>query len=133
ESPSDIYALGCVLFETLTGHVPYDRPTEVAKIFAHMNDPIPSAREEVKGVPEQLDAIIAEAMAKDPQNRFRSAGKLTAALGEALQELETAERVAATPQPRPEVAKVRSLPESGASGAIAAETGQSAAVTEPSE
>jgi serine/threonine protein kinase len=125
EAPSDIYALGCMLFETLTGHVPFDRPTEVAKIFAHINDPIPSAREEVKGVPKQLDAIIAMAMAKDPQDRFRSAGELTAALGEALQELETAERVAATPQPRSQVTKVRSRPpETGASGAMTGPDGE---------
>jgi serine/threonine protein kinase len=99
---SDIYSLGCMLFEALTGHVPFDKPTDVSKIFAHINDPIPSARAEVDGVPEQLDAIIAKAMAKLPEDRFGSAGELTAALGQALQELETAERVAAAPKPRPD-------------------------------
>jgi Protein kinase domain len=102
EAPSDIYSLGCVLFEALTGHVPFDKPTDVSKIFAHINDPIPSARDEVDGVPEQLDAIITKAMAKHPEDRFGSAGELAAALGQALQELETAERVAATPKPRPD-------------------------------
>jgi serine/threonine protein kinase len=99
---SDIYSFGCMLFEALTGHVPFDKPTDVSKIFAHINDPIPSARDEVDGVPEQLDAIIAKAMAKPPEGRFGSAGELTAALGQALQELETAERVAAAPKPRPD-------------------------------
>jgi serine/threonine protein kinase len=103
DAAADIYSLGCVLFETLTGHVPFDRPTDVSKIYAHVNDPIPSVREEVAGVPEQLDAIIAKAMAKRPQDRFGSAGELAAALGRALQELETAERVAAAPPPPPAV------------------------------
>jgi serine/threonine protein kinase len=101
DAPSDIYSLGCVLFEALTGHVPFDKPTNVSKIFAHINEPIPSARDEVDGVPEQLDAIIAKAMAKRPEDRFGSAGELTAALGQALQKLESAERVAAAPEPRP--------------------------------
>jgi serine/threonine protein kinase len=103
DAASDIYSLGCVLFETLTGHVPYKRPTAVSKIYAHVADPIPSARDEVQKVPEELDAIIAKAMAKRPQDRFGSAGQLTVALGQALHELDTAERVAAAPEPRPDV------------------------------
>jgi serine/threonine-protein kinase len=102
DAPSDIYSFGCLLFEALTGHVPYERPTGVSKIYAHINDPIPSARDEVQEVPAQLDAIIAKAMAKRPEDRFGSAGELTVALGQALQELETAERVAAAPEPRPD-------------------------------
>jgi serine/threonine protein kinase len=104
DAAADIYSLGCVLFETLTGHVPFDRPTDVSKIYAHVNDPIPSARAEVAGVPERLDAIIVKAMAKRPEDRFASAGELAVALGQALQELETAERVPAAPKPRPGVA-----------------------------
>ncbi len=122
EAPSDIYSLGCMLFETLTGHVPFDRPTNISKIFAHINDPTPSAREEVDGVTERLDAIIAEAMAKRPEDRFASAGELTVALGQALQELETAERVTVAPEPRPGVTKVPAPP---------ALTEEPAALTEP--
>jgi serine/threonine protein kinase len=103
DAAADIYSLGCVLFETLTGHVPFDRPTDVSKIYAHVNDPIPSACAEVAGIPERLDAIIAKAMAKRPQDRFGSAGELAVAMGQALQELETVERVAAAAQPPPAV------------------------------
>ena len=74
DAASDIYSLGCVLFEALTGRVPYDRPTTVSKIYAHVHEPIPSARGEARGVPEQLDAIVAKAMAKRPEDRFGSAG-----------------------------------------------------------
>jgi serine/threonine protein kinase len=104
DAASDIYSFGCVLFEVLTGHVPYERPTGVSKMYAHVADPIPSARDEVQEVPEQLDAIIAKAMAKRPEDRFGSAGELTVALGQALLEGETIEQVDAAPEPRPGVA-----------------------------
>ena len=103
DAASDIYSAGCVLFEVLTGHVPYERPTGVSKMYAHVADPIPSARDEVPEVPEQLDAIIAKAMAKRPEDRFGSAGELTVALGQALLEGETAEQVDAAPEPGPGV------------------------------
>ena len=72
DAASDIYSLGCVLFEALTGHVPYARPTSVSKIYAHVADPVPSARDEAREVPEELDAIIAKAMAKRPGDRSAS-------------------------------------------------------------
>src|SRR5581483_7265978 len=61
DAASDIYSFGCVLYETLTGHVPYERPSVVSRIYAHVADPIPSARSVVGDVPEQLDAIVAKA------------------------------------------------------------------------
>ena len=84
DSSSDIYAFGCMLFEALTGHLPYERPNDAAKAFAHVNDPIPSARAEAPDVPPALDAVIARAMAKHPRDRFDSAGELTRALDQAL-------------------------------------------------
>jgi serine/threonine-protein kinase len=104
----DIYSFGCMLFELLTGHVPFDRPSTIAKVFAHVSDPVPSARDEIAGVPQRLDAIIATAMAKRPEDRFGSARELLAALDQGFRELDTAERDAApgtrsgatTPRPR---------------------------------
>lgn len=89
---SDIYSFGCMLFEVVTGHLPYDRPSEMLKMHAHLNDPLPSARTEVPEVPARLDEVIAKAMAKDPAQRFGSAGELAATLGAALED----QRVAAT-------------------------------------
>ena len=106
DAASDIYSLGCVLFEALTGHVPYGRPTSVSKIYAHVADPIPSARDEAREVPEELDAIIAKAMAKRPEDRFGFAGELTAALGQAAKALDTGERITAAPEPRPDATEV---------------------------
>ncbi len=109
DAASDVYSFGCMLFETLTGHVPFARDSEVAKVFAHMNDPVPSARAEAPDVPDALDAIISRAMAKDPAERFASASELAAALGDLLRELDTAERAtveavtiaSAAPEPTP--------------------------------
>jgi serine/threonine protein kinase len=87
-SASDIYAFGCMLFETLTGHVPFNAPTDLLKMHAHLNDQVPSARAEVPAVPQQLDAIIAKAMAKSPDQRYASAAELVSALSGALEQIE---------------------------------------------
>lgn len=100
DAASDIYSFGCMLFELLTGHVPFDRPNNVAKVFAHVSDPIPSARDEVTEVSQRLDAVIATAMAKRSEDRFGSTGELVAVLDEILRELDTAERDALAPPAR---------------------------------
>jgi serine/threonine-protein kinase len=97
DSATDTYSFGCMLFETLTGQLPFDRPTNVAKVFAHVNDPVPSVRSIAPAVPEWLDAIVTKAMAKRPEDRFASAGLLTRALGEALEDLNAREHAIAAP------------------------------------
>jgi serine/threonine protein kinase len=73
---ADVYSLGCVLFEALTGRVPYPLDAEPAKMFAHMRAPVPSVRETVPGVPEELDVVVGQALAKDRDERYPSAGDL---------------------------------------------------------
>ena len=80
---TDVYSLGCVLFETVVGTPPFRRDTEVAKVYAHLNDPPPSARDAAPHVPEALDAVIAKALAKDPAKRQQSAGELGRAVVQA--------------------------------------------------
>ena len=125
DAASDIYSFGCMLFEVLTGHVPFERPSNVAKIFAHVSDPIPSAAEAVAEVPVELDAIITKAMAKRPQDRYGSAGELVVALENALQKLGTAERSAPLTAAPPDA--TRPPAPTTAADRIAA------AVTEPTE
>ena len=72
---SDVYALGCVLFELVTGHVPFERDSQLATLFAHVSDdpPVPSALEPT--LPVGLDGVVARALAKDPGDRFATAGE----------------------------------------------------------
>src|SRR5207302_10777418 len=70
DARADVYALGCVTYELLSGEVPFPRDSDVAKIFAHVNDPPPV----LEGVPQPLAAAVARAMAKSPEDRFPSAG-----------------------------------------------------------
>jgi len=72
DARADVYALGCVTYELLSGEVPFPRDSDVAKILAHVNDPPPVLR----GVPEPLAAAVQQAMAKRPEDRFSSAGDL---------------------------------------------------------
>jgi Protein kinase domain len=110
DARSDIYALGCMLFEALTGHVPYDRPTDLSKMFAHVNDPIPSARAEVDAIPAQFDALIQRAMAKRPEDRYATAGELATALADTVRELDTAERATAMMPSAPQPTVVQQAP-----------------------
>jgi tetratricopeptide (TPR) repeat protein len=73
---ADVYALGCVLYQLLTGVVPFPRDQEVAKIFAHMSTAPPAPSLIVPETPPELDAVVMRAMAKDAADRFQSAGEL---------------------------------------------------------
>ena len=90
DARADVYALGCVLFEALSGRVPYPRDNDLARMYAHMNDPVPSVREVRPEVPEPLGEIAARAMAKNPNARFATADDMATALTESV-----------TTQPRP--------------------------------
>ncbi len=73
---TDVYSLGCVLFHTLTGTVPYPLDSDMAKLYAHGAQPPPSALERTPDLPASLEAVLARAMAKAPEDRYRSAGDL---------------------------------------------------------
>jgi class 3 adenylate cyclase/ABC-type transport system substrate-binding protein len=75
---ADVYALACVLFESLTGRPPFERETDVAVVFAHLKDPAPTLTALRPELPEGLDVVLARGMAKDPDDRYRSAGELIA-------------------------------------------------------
>ncbi|MDQ4048269.1 MAG: serine/threonine protein kinase, partial [Actinomycetota bacterium] len=76
DARADVYALGCVLFQTLTGRVPYVRESDAAKLWAHLHDTPPSVCQLRSELPPEMDGAIARAMAKDPAQRYLSAGDL---------------------------------------------------------
>jgi streptogramin lyase/predicted Ser/Thr protein kinase len=76
---ADVYSLGCVLYECLTGDPPYPQDSEVAVLYAHLKDPFPSVTAKRPDLPPALDAVVAKAMAKRPEDRFATAGELAAA------------------------------------------------------
>jgi streptogramin lyase/predicted Ser/Thr protein kinase len=76
DARADIYALGCVLYEMVTGRVPFPRENDLAKLWAHISDDAPSALELAPDVPPGLAAVAERAMAKDPADRFPEAGMM---------------------------------------------------------
>jgi serine/threonine-protein kinase len=77
---SDIYALGCVLYEMLAGEPPYTGPTAQAVTAKRLTDPVPSVRRIREEVPEALDQAIRTALAKSPADRFPTAAQFATAL-----------------------------------------------------
>lgn len=76
DARTDVYALGCLLYQALTGRVPYERDSDMAKMFAHASQPPPSVSASLSDAPLALDEVVTRAMAKDPAERFSSAGEL---------------------------------------------------------
>jgi DNA-binding beta-propeller fold protein YncE len=81
---ADQYALGCLLFESLTGSLPFRDRSEVAAIFAHLEESPPVASERNDALPPAVDAVLARGMAKEPEERFESCRDLVAATHDVL-------------------------------------------------
>jgi hypothetical protein len=75
-SASDIYSLAGVLYECLTGEVPYPKPAEAAVLYAHVADPPPRPTAQRPDLPPHLDEVVGRGMAKDPAARYSSASEL---------------------------------------------------------
>ena len=82
---ADVYSLGCVLYECLTGARPFDRESELSVVFAHLNEPPPRLSDLRPELPETFDEVFTTALAKSPEDRFSRCDELAAAARAALQ------------------------------------------------
>jgi serine/threonine-protein kinase len=98
---ADIYSLACVLHECLTGTAPFVGKDLPALLYAQLYSGPPAASSLVEGVPPALDAVIARGMAKDPKDRYPTAGALAAAAREAVGSVGTAPAPPMTQLPTP--------------------------------
>jgi serine/threonine protein kinase len=80
---SDLYSLGVILFQMITGKLPFDADTPLAVILKHLNEPIPSVFELAPDCPPDIEAIIVRTMDKDPDERYASAEAMLQALNAA--------------------------------------------------
>lgn len=115
---SDIYSLGIILFEILTANLPFDGDTPILIALKHSRDPIPSVRAINPGVPKSLEALLAKALQKAPQSRFRSAKAMLNEMKSVRQGLNLSRPVAwspvtekTIPEPLPEPEEAEELAE----------------------
>ena len=88
DARSDVYALGIVLFELLTGRKPFEGESPIQIAYMHVNDRVPSARSFKPEIPDNIDAVITKATSSNPDQRYRDARELLNALRTIQEEID---------------------------------------------
>jgi hypothetical protein len=114
DARTDVYALGCVLYECLTGMSPFQRDDDAALLWAHLVESPPSVREHRPELPEGLNQVIATAMAKAPDDRYDTCRELAAALQAQVSTAGGSAAVAVVRPPWPPEVDEQAPPEGGA-------------------
>ncbi len=95
DARTDVYGLGCVAYECLSGARPYEGESDLQLMYAHLQDPPPRITDVRPDVPAALDGVLGKALAKAKEDRYLTCGEFAAALTEALTEEGGRERAAA--------------------------------------
>jgi hypothetical protein len=90
DARADVYSAGIVLFEMVTGQLPFGDENSMAVMMAHLNEPVPAPSYLVEGLPHLMDDLIGGALAKRPEDRYPSAGAFLIALKRTQERLEKA-------------------------------------------
>ncbi len=114
---TDVFSLGCVLYECLTGARAFDAPSAIERIHRVINDEPPSIAARVPGVPTDLIRIVRKCLAKDPDERYQTMKDLAIDLRDVRRQLETG--VAALPPPQ-RASRARALLIGAAAAAVVA-------------
>ena len=107
----DIYSLGVILYQLVTGRVPFEAETPMAVLLKHINDPLPPPRSWNPALPEAVERVILKALAKNPDDRYATAGDLTEAL-----QLTLSEGAVIVPVPMAPVPPIEAARSSGSTG-----------------
>jgi serine/threonine protein kinase len=83
DARTDVYSLGCLLYQCFTGHLPFERDNPAAVMHAHLYEEPPKPSEANQGLPPMLDQVVARAMAKKREGRYETCGSLILASREA--------------------------------------------------
>jgi serine/threonine protein kinase len=86
DSRSDLYSLGIVFYEMLTGKPPFDADTPLAILMKHLNDPLPLPRKIEPSIPESFERVVLKVLAKQPDDRYQTAPEMAQALREAAEQ-----------------------------------------------